>query len=69
MHESVTMTVDGMHCERCVHSVESVLRALPGVLSVEVTLASGRVDITHDAQQCRVDAMRAAIEQAGFDVR
>jgi copper chaperone len=65
---TATLKVTGMSCMGCVRSVKSLLEALPGVGQVEVDLASGRVDVQHNPQQCSLDAIRAAIRDGGYGV-
>lgn len=63
--ESLTLQVSGMTCMGCVNSVNKVLRALPGVTEVRVTLETGEVIVSGTAD---VAACKTAIESAGFDV-
>lgn len=65
---TLTLTVSGMSCMGCVNSVKNLVSALPGVSGVQVDLASGRVDVTHDAAQADVQAIREAIEGGGYQV-
>ncbi|NWG86806.1 MAG: heavy-metal-associated domain-containing protein [Hydrogenophilaceae bacterium] len=65
---ALTLNVSGMSCMGCVNSVKKLLTALDGVQTVEVDLASGRVQIGYDAARCSVDAMRQAIEAGGYKV-
>ena len=69
MRESIKLGLDGMHCQRCVDNVCAALRALPGVLAVDVMLDHGVAQIDFDARLCTETALRLAIENAGFDVR
>ena len=69
MMESVRIGIDGMTCEGCVASVTRVLKALPGVEQVDVSLAAGSANIRYDAARTNVPAMRSAIEDAGYGVR
>lgn len=64
---NTTLPVKGMTCGGCVNSVKRALSALPGVTAVEVELVSGLAHIEHDREQTPVDALRAAIVQAGFE--
>ena len=66
--ETVSMTVKGMTCGGCVASVTRVLKALPGVGEVEVTLQPGAAKVSFDPARAAMPALRAAIEDAGFDV-
>ena len=66
--ETVTMDVKGMTCGGCVASVTRVLKAVPGVESVDVTLQPGRATVRYDAAKVEVPRIKAAIEDAGYDV-
>lgn len=65
---TLTLNVSGMSCMGCVNSVKNLVGALPGVSEVQVDLASGRVDVTHDAAQASPEAIRAAIDGGGYQV-
>lgn len=66
---TTTLKVTGMSCMGCVRSVKALLEALPGVGQVEVDLASGRVDVSHDPNLASTDALRAAINDGGYSVQ
>jgi copper chaperone CopZ len=67
--ETARITIEGMTCEGCVASVTRVLKALPGVQSVEVSLRPGSASVSYDPARTGVPALRKAIEDAGYDVR
>ena len=60
-------SVSGMTCENCVRHVTEALSALPGAGAVRVDLATGRATIQSDRPFSR-DEVRAALEEAGYDV-
>jgi copper ion binding protein len=66
--ETVTMNVKGMTCGGCVASVTRVLKALPGVESVDVKLQPGQATVRYDASKVALPRLKAAIEDAGYDV-
>jgi copper ion binding protein len=66
--ETVTMNVKGMTCGGCVASVTRVLKAVPGVESVDVKLQPGQATVRYDASKVAVPALKDAIERAGYDV-
>ena len=66
--ETITLGVEGMTCGGCVAGVTRVLKAVPGVDAVAVTLAPGSATITFDAARTGAPQLRAAIEGAGYDV-
>ncbi|KAF0103748.1 MAG: hypothetical protein FD187_2676 [bacterium] len=65
---TTTLTVTGMSCMGCVNSVKNLVSALPGVIAVDVDLASGRVEVRHDPARIDSSALRTAIEAGGYAV-
>ncbi len=68
MTTTTTITVDGMTCGHCVNAVQSEVGRLAGVTKVSVDLATGQVTIVGD-QAPDPEALRAAVEEAGYEVR
>jgi copper chaperone len=66
--ETITMNVKGMTCGGCVASVTRVLKAVPGVADVAVTLQPGAAKVTFDPARTGAPALKGAIEGAGYDV-
>lgn len=66
--ETISLNVQGMTCGGCVASVTRVLRAVPGVEDVAVTLQPGVARVTFDPARATLGALRVAIEDAGYDV-
>ncbi len=64
--EQLTYSVPGVSCGHCRAAITSEVEKIPGVASVDVDLDAERVTVTGE----RLDdaAVRAAIDQAGFDV-
>ena len=60
-----TYRVEGMTCGHCASSVQEEVGALAGVTEVAVDLESGRVTVT-SAELLDLDAVRAAVEEAGY---
>ncbi|MBW7926733.1 MAG: heavy-metal-associated domain-containing protein [Fimbriimonadaceae bacterium] len=56
--------VTGMSCQNCVRHVREAIAALPGVLSVEVDLASGSARVEHT--ELDDAALIAALEDEGY---
>lgn len=66
--ENVSFTVQGMTCGGCVSSVKRVLEALPGVSNVNVTLDPGKATVDYDPARVTREALRDAVQSAGYDV-
>ena len=67
LSETVSLPVEGMTCASCVGSIERALKAVPGVETVSVNLATERANITTDSTVPRVRLIEA-IEKAGYSV-
>ena len=64
--ETYVIGVDGMMCPRCVAHVKNALSAVPGVLSVDVSLEAASATVT--ATSPRSDLVQAIIA-AGYEVK
>ena len=60
-----TFEVPEMSCSHCVSAINDAVGDIAGVESVNVDLASKRVDVEGAAEE---DAVRRAIEAAGYEV-
>lgn len=59
-------TVEGMHCNHCKAAVEKAVGGIKGVTAAEVNLGAKTVTVTGTAD---ADAVRKAVEQAGFEFK
>lgn len=64
---TATYSVTGMTCAHCVASVTEEVQEVAGVTDVQVDLASGDLAVTSD-RPVPVDAVRAAVEEAGYQL-
>lgn len=62
-----TLRIEGMTCENCVKHARTALADVSGVSHVEVNLATGLAEVTHDGAS--LDAMIAAVEEEGYDAK
>jgi len=67
MSSTTAYTVTGMTCSHCVSAVTEEVSKIPGVVNVDVDLASGSLSI---ASQSPVDdaAVQEAVEEAGYEL-
>lgn len=66
MSETVTYVIPGVHCAHCEAAITREVSAVAGVESVAVDLERKVVAIT--GEQLDDDKLRAAIDEAGYDV-
>ncbi|GAA4030426.1 heavy-metal-associated domain-containing protein [Allokutzneria multivorans] len=64
---TATYTVTGMTCGHCVASVTEEVGAIDGVTGVAVDLPTGAVTVT-SAEPVSADAVRAAVDEAGYSL-
>ncbi|MDR3201364.1 MAG: copper chaperone CopZ [Spirochaetales bacterium] len=62
----VVINVEGMSCNHCKMAVETALKSLAGVDSVEVDLKKKTASVSYDEAKCGVPAMKDAIEDQGY---
>jgi Cu+-exporting ATPase len=65
---SLALPIEGMTCASCVARVEKALKAVPGVQSAEVNLAT-EVAAVQVAEGVAVDALLAAVHKAGYEAK
>jgi copper chaperone len=61
----VAYSVPAISCDHCKHAIESEVSKVPGVSAVTVDIAAKTVRVEGDAPDT---ALRAAIDEAGYDV-
>lgn len=64
--EQLTYTVPGMSCGHCRAAITAEVENVPGVSSVDVDLDAKRVTVA--GSDLDDAAVRAAIDEAGYDV-
>ena len=62
----VDIPVDGIGCVACAASVKSAVKALPGVVGVEVNLEKRNARVTYLANILTPDRIVAAIDRLGY---
>jgi Cu+-exporting ATPase len=65
---SVRLLVPGMGSDHCAGIISTSLRRLNGVREVRTSVATHHVDVWFDADRLGLDALRLAVERAGYDV-
>jgi copper chaperone len=66
--ETQIFDVKGMSCNHCVNAVESAVKELKGIESVSVDLKSNKVSVAFDDSMVKLNQVKEAIEEAGYDV-
>ena len=64
----VEIVVGGMSCGMCQSAVQEALSGVNGVTEAAVDLEGGRATVVFDEGATNLDALRATVEDAGFDV-
>ena len=68
MIKKETFPVLGMSCAACATRVDKTLNGQPGVQEASVNYASAMVQVTYDADECSPLVLKAAVQQAGYDL-
>ena len=65
---TMTISVPGIHCDHCKHSIEAALAPLAGVRSAQVDIEARTVTV--EADEARIDRaqLASAIEDQGYEL-
>jgi copper chaperone CopZ len=63
---TVTIRVEGMHCNMCAASVEKKLKATPGVEEAKVSFEKGEAWVKFDDSKVSEAQLREAINSTGY---
>ena len=66
--ETISLPIGGMTCASCVAHVEGALAALPGVLSVNVNLATEQATVEYIPTLAGLPDFRKAVADVGYEV-
>ncbi len=66
--DTVTIKVDGMHCEGCAQRIKTLLERAPGVREAAVSLADGLARVRYNPHVASEDRLAEVIERGGFSV-
>lgn len=58
----------GMSCASCAARVDKALNHQPGVSKAAVNYASGMATVEYDPSQCSPEALKQAVQAAGYDL-
>jgi copper chaperone len=64
--EKTTLHVQGMSCGHCKAAIESAVKEVGA--EARVNLEAGTVDVIYDPSAVNLQTVKAAIEDAGYDV-
>ena len=67
MH-SVTLKVEGMHCDGCAATIQALIERNGGVRKAAVSFSDGEARVFYDPRSATEEQLTAAIEQGGFRV-
>ena len=67
MH-SVTLKVEGMHCNGCAATIQALIERNGGVRKAAVSFSDGEARVLYDPQSVTEEQLTATIEEGGFRV-
>lgn len=66
--ESLTMKIEGMHCEGCAETVKVLLDREPGVKTAAVSFQRGEARVLYDPRVTSAEQLIATVEKPGYRV-
>src|SRR3989344_5655103 len=61
-----TYPIKGMHCASCVRLIERAVGKVPGVGSANVNLATEKLTVSFNKDECSPEKIATAVEGAGY---
>lgn len=65
---SVSLTIPGMGSDHCAGILSESIRRLPGIGKLDTSISNHRVRVSFDAGKTDAQAIRKAVERAGYEV-
>ena len=64
-----TFPVVGMSCASCAARIDKVIHEQPGVCEANINYATAQAQVVYDTEICSVQALKNAVQDAGYDPR
>ncbi len=65
---TVTIKIEGMHCDGCAERITTLLQKEPGVRDAAVSFADGQARVRYNSHATHQDRLVEVIEGGGFSV-
>ncbi len=65
---TVTINIEGMHCDGCAERITALLEKEPGVRDAAVSFANGQARVRYNSHAVHEDRLVEVIEGGGFSV-
>ena len=66
--KSVTLKVEGMHCDGCANTIKSVVEHAPGVRGVAVSFENSEARVLYDPAATTEEKLVVLVERSGYRV-
>lgn len=66
--KSVSLKIQGMHCDGCANTIKALVEREPGVKTVAVSFESGEARVLYDPATTNEDKLVALVERPGYRV-
>ncbi len=66
--KSVTLKIEGMHCNGCAQNIKALVSSEAGVRGADVSFKDGHARILYDPKAVREEQLVDLIKKAGYQV-
>ncbi len=67
--ENATFKLRGMSCAACANSIETAIRAVPGVSQSSVNFGAEQATVAYDPAHTNIGVIQSAVEEAGYSAQ
>lgn len=64
--KTTILSIEGMHCDGCAHTIELLLTRVPGVRKTDASYSGRQARVLHDPDAASPEDLVAAIDKGGF---
>lgn len=65
---SLTLRIEGMHCDGCAETIKAVVEREPGVRAAAVSFKNGEARILYDPQATSAERLVATVGRLGYRI-
>lgn len=66
--ETITLTIEGMHCTSCAMNIDGALEETEGVFEATTNYAKSSVEVNYDPEKVRIEDLVKAVEKTGYKI-
>lgn len=68
MTENKELRIKGLHCADCVRKIDRSMSTLPGILNVELSFTTGKMEVEYDPNMISLNEIQSKVRNLGYGI-